>query len=448
MYCKHCGNYLEDHARFCTQCGNAVEGRGGKKKTSASGGIKKAMRNAVSAVSGVWRKHGRLSILAVVGILLLILLIPIAGKRGRVYKQALEYLDSGDYEQAAELFQKLEDYKDSDVQYKEARYLLAEELLDAGDYDESAEIFSSLGEYQDAEKRYNRVRYQQAKKLGEKGKESEALAICEELLSRDYQKSDVQFLKGSLLLAQGEKYQDALSLFEKLAVDGYDGAEEMIDKTCYEWAKDLIRKDQKLEALEKFDLILDYADAEDCQEDLAEELFAEAKEYYRAGRYEKAQEYFNALYGYADTTYYSRLTSIYLDIEKEGYDNSNYMFADPAWSFYLDDFRDNFYVENTAEAMLSCTNLACAYLLGEWRTSNGSNYIKMERGKEGSEYNFYCSYNLPWYDGDYFTIQDGIYYNVKDGEEIMMYRMRLTGPNTLEVYAAKNGKTYILTKRK
>jgi len=415
VFCKYCGNKLDDNVKFCSQCGKSVKEKSRKKVTFVSNQTKEAVLNSISKIavniSELFRKRGKLITVAMIGIIILITVLSMGGKKSHIYEQAMDFMESGEYNQAAELFQELDDYQDAGVQYKEARYL-------------------------------------QAKEYESHGNEYEALTICDELLDLDYKTSDVQFLKGNILLKQGSNYQNALNLFEKLAVNDYNGAEEMVKKTRYEWAKDLIRQDQKLEALEMFDMVRDYADVEECQKDLADELFTEALGYYRAGRYQKAQDYFNALYTHKNTTYYLRLTSIYLDIEEYGYDSANELFADPEWSFYMDDFRSNFYVENTAEAMLSCTNLASAYLLGEWRTSNKSHYFKMERNTDEGEYSFYCSYNLPWYDGDYYTIKDGTYYTVKNDEEIVMYRMKLTGPDTLEIYAAKDGKTYILTRKK
>lgn len=452
MFCKYCGNKLDDNANFCNQCGKSVKEKSRNKVTFVSDQIKEAVLNSIRKIAvnipELLHQHGGLITIVLAGMIILITVMSFGNKKGRTYEQAMDFMESGEYIQAAELFQELGDYKEASLQYKKARYSLAEELQIDGSYEESAEIFHSLEGYQDADMQYSNIRYQQAKELNEQGNESEALFICEELLDLNYKTSDVQFLKGNILLKQGENYQNALSLFEKLAVNDYDGAEEMVKKTRYEWAKDLIRKDQKLEALEMFDMVRDYADVEECQKDLADELFTEALGYYRAGRYQKAQDYFNALYTHKNTTYYLRLTSIYLDIEEYGYDSANELFTDPEWSFYMDDFRSNFYVENTAEAMLSCTNLASAYLLGEWRTSNKSHYLKMERNTEEGEYSFYCSYNLPWYDGDYYTIKDGTYYTVKNDEEIVMYRMKLTSPDTLEIYAAKDGKTYVLTRKK
>lgn len=452
MFCKYCGNQLENKANFCNQCGKAVKENSTKKFTIFSDKTKKIILNFIRKIiiniPELLHLHSRLITIVMSGMIILITILSFGNKKGNTYKQAMNFMESGEYIQAAELFQELGDYKESSLQYKKARYSLAEALLSEGNYQEAAEIYHSLRDYQDADMQYNNIRYQQAKKMTEQGQEDEALLICEELLDLNYKTSDVQFLKGNILLKQGNNYQNALNLFEKLSINDYDGADEMIKKTRYEWAKDLIRQNQKLEALEMFDMISEYADVKECQRDLAEEIYTEAQGYYRSGRYQKAQDYFSKLYtSHIDTTYYLRLTSIYLEIDQYGYDNANELFIDPQWSFYLDDFRENFYVEDTAEAMLSCTNLACAYLLGEWRTSNNSHYFKIVRNEDGNDYNFYSYYNIPWYEGDYFVIKDGTYYTVKDEKEIVMYRMKLTGPDTLEIYAAKNGNTYTLTRK-
>ena len=93
------------------------------------------------------------------------------------YNAAVKAMNSGSYDEAAEIFASLSDYKDSATQVKECQYQKAAALNAAGKYDEAAEIFASLGDYKDSATQVKESQYQKAAALNAAGKYDEAYAV-------------------------------------------------------------------------------------------------------------------------------------------------------------------------------------------------------------------------------------------------------------------------------
>ena len=77
------------------------------------------------------------------------MLLTLTGCDSSDYKKAASLYESGEYAEAAEMFEALGDYKDSADRVKACNYQGALELADAGKYQEALEIFLSLGDYED-----------------------------------------------------------------------------------------------------------------------------------------------------------------------------------------------------------------------------------------------------------------------------------------------------------
>ena len=105
------------------------------------------------------------------------------------YKAAQALLDAGEYIQAAEAFEALEDYEDSAQKAEDARQLNAYEeaqaLLDAGEYIQAAEAFEALGDYKDSAQKAkdarqmnaNQKAYEEAQALLDAGKYLQAFRV-------------------------------------------------------------------------------------------------------------------------------------------------------------------------------------------------------------------------------------------------------------------------------
>lgn len=79
---------------------------------------------------------------------LLTVAITLCGCTGADYNKAKELYDSGKYEQAASVFEKLGDYEDSEEMLTKSKYRQARELFDEQSYEQAAQIFSELGAYE------------------------------------------------------------------------------------------------------------------------------------------------------------------------------------------------------------------------------------------------------------------------------------------------------------
>lgn len=66
------------------------------------------------------------------------------------YRQAKDYISSGDYDTGYALLEKLGDYKDSADVISEHKYQIAEQLLSSGKKLDAAKVFCALGAYKDA----------------------------------------------------------------------------------------------------------------------------------------------------------------------------------------------------------------------------------------------------------------------------------------------------------
>lgn len=77
----------------------------------------------------------------------------------RSYNQGMEYLNQGSYEEAAAVFESLEDFRDSAERLREARYPIADALLAEEAWLEAAEAFASLGDYLDSAEKMKKCWY-------------------------------------------------------------------------------------------------------------------------------------------------------------------------------------------------------------------------------------------------------------------------------------------------
>ena len=114
------------------------------------------------------------------------------------YERAEGYYASGSCEQAAKVYSELGDYKDSAEKYKESMYLQANKELKRKDYKSAIAAFMKISGYKDADALQSDAKYQ----------------YCEENWE--------------------EPTEEVYDYIEELVDSGYEGAEDLRDKT-YEW---------------------------------------------------------------------------------------------------------------------------------------------------------------------------------------------------------------------
>lgn len=72
------------------------------------------------------------------------------GCSGGDYEKAKSLYDSGQFEEAAAIFEKLGDYEDSADMYLKCEYGQAKELYDSERYEKAEALFAQLGDYEDS----------------------------------------------------------------------------------------------------------------------------------------------------------------------------------------------------------------------------------------------------------------------------------------------------------
>ena len=315
-------------------------------------------------------------------------------------------------------------------------YIEAGQLMSARNYADAKTGFESVSGYMNADEMSKEADYRYAVQSADANEFDKAISIMSDLEKQGYKDAaskvlEIQYRNGVYLLQEKLDFKAASKIFSQLITKGYDGAEEMENQTQYLWAFDLVEKEYYTDAYRKFASIRDYEDVEDCIDALSELMHIEGQTLYYEGNYTKAKELFECITPYGDSKKYITL------INARGYS----AWADPEGT--AEKLVDIFYFENASELLVSDTDVACYFLLGNWRTSNGSYYFKMEPSDEG-EHSFWSSYNLPWYGGS-FTIEDGVYSVSNDSyEDKPQYRFTLLTPDSMEVYCYKNGTTYTL----
>ena len=247
------------------------------------------------------------------------------------------------------------------------------------------------------------------------------------------------YREGVYILFNECDYEAALSIFSQLENDGYEKASGMIDETQYEWGMELALEKDYIGAYEMLLEIPYYQDTDEMIDLLTEAIYEEGQNAYWIKDDKTALEYFMTISSYENSNEYISLIRCRSPFSAwaKGY-------ALLSTTEQINILRKWFYFEDAADIIVSSTDLACEFLLGNWRTSSG--YYWNITTSSSDEYNYWCSYNLPWVSGNSFYIEDGIYYVTTSGGDKPCWGMTLITPDSMEMYCYSNGKTYTLTR--
>lgn len=122
------------------------------------------------------------------------------------YKQALLCFEAGNYEEAEQLFIKLNHYKDAPQYVYECQYVQAESSWRQGEYTEAIKLFEQLGSYKDSLLYATKCHYENAKLLYEKAEYEEAKQ--EFSLAGDYSDTSSYIEKCEHQIAISAKYKN------------------------------------------------------------------------------------------------------------------------------------------------------------------------------------------------------------------------------------------------
>lgn len=194
------------------------------------------------------------------------------------YNNTNELMNSGQYIEAIERFERLGDYKDSKdrivLSQKYISYYDAITLYNSGKYEDAVEAFSALGDFEDSAEWIKESKYTKAKLLFENGEYTEADAQFSSLgnykdsadlaLAARYNHACALFNDGELDLAaqlflELGDYRDSALYAAKALAPSINEKRQLI----YDNAVELYTNQYYSEALHEFESISDFSDSED-----------------------------------------------------------------------------------------------------------------------------------------------------------------------------------------
>ena len=191
------------------------------------------------------------SLIIILFFLMSVLLSGCIDKYKKDYESAVELFESGDYKTAAEMFDGLGDYQDSEENKKQSLYLYAGECLEKQDFDEAIKIYDSINNY-----------YDSSEKKQEAGNE--------------------KFYVSAVGLYNSEKYQESKDIFE--SIKNYKDSDNYIAGIIYIQALDIINNDPDT-AVDMLISIRNYQGTGELADDI---LINKALSYMQEKYYEKA----------------------------------------------------------------------------------------------------------------------------------------------------------------
>lgn len=179
------------------------------------------------------------------------------------YNNAVKYLELGKYDDAIELFQTLNDYKDSKEKVIEAKYLKAKSLMDNGDYKTSYDLFNELAGYKDCEDLKIECIYQQAVASVNDEDFRNARSLLDSITNNnknDYKNSKELYEKCDQLekdeklkikydeakkLYDGKEYYKSAYLFYELKNEQYKDSEDLFNESVYNYYINYVKDIEK-----------------------------------------------------------------------------------------------------------------------------------------------------------------------------------------------------------
>jgi hypothetical protein len=148
--CPNCGTQVPNNSKFCTECGQVMT-------TPAAAPTPAGYPGAAPTVEKPARSgHGKLILIISLAVLLLagatVGVLFLTGVLGgnKDYDRAMDLYKSGNYAEAAALFEQLGDYEDSWDMARTCRYQQAQNAYLQEDYETALTLFTNLGSYRDS----------------------------------------------------------------------------------------------------------------------------------------------------------------------------------------------------------------------------------------------------------------------------------------------------------
>lgn len=255
-----------------------------------------------------------------------------AQKLHDAYATAKEHLEAENYDDAIAEFTALNDYADSQVKLKDAKYKKAVSLLNDEKHDEAITIFEELGDYSDSGEKVKEARYSKAEQLLATGNKKDAEAVLSMVPGFKDADEKLTSLRTELGNEALENKQYDISLSYYLGVpqtDDVKALEYKLAQTCYDdsnyefatkayallgqyelsvtklpvaryaWANQLFEEGKYAEAAEQFTLL---GDTTDSATRAKESIYQLGMQQLNAKTYEEAKATFQSISGYNDAS--------------------------------------------------------------------------------------------------------------------------------------------------
>ena len=314
------------------------------------------------------------------------------------YANASKLLVQGNYEAASKILTSIPGFSNSTELKNETDYLLACQLLNDEKFEDAKTIFTKLSEipYKDSDEKINEVVYQYSLSLLEEDKDLEI----------------------------------AIENFALLSEAEYENSSEMLSKAEYQLCKGLFEQGKLLESFKSLQSINKSAETDVLLDQVIAALYDEGVEKYHNQELRNAEMRFSCIPEYRDSSKY--LLLIHGRDRLVGFPSENALKERNKPLLEIIDFEDAGYA-----FLNGCFGISS--LCGNWRTSNGNQYLYFAILDDDTYIFKYATYesNIPGIiPGNIDSLHDGILNDV--------LKIKLISKNTIEVQCLADGIQYIM----
>ena len=206
-------------------------------------------------------------VIALIALIVIKAVLP-AVEKSNSYKNAYSLLEQNQFDEAADAFTLLGDYKDSSQMVSECVYRKAASLAEQKEYEEAINLYNSIIEYSDSKEKISEV--------------------------EDLWKGDDY--KAAITLYETDEKEKAIDAFKKLG--DYKDSEEKVKEISYSLASDKLTDKDYAGAISLFETISDYKDSKD---QVKKAKYSLAKESFENEDFAKANSLFSELGAYEDS---------------------------------------------------------------------------------------------------------------------------------------------------
>ncbi len=324
------------------------------------------------------------------------------------YQEASSMMAAGNYIAASELFEQLDDYKDSETKACEAIYTYAYSLQNEGNYAEAIRLYEDISNYAAA---------------------SERSAECRYILGKQY-------------IAAG----DYAAAYDQLyLIPRYNDAGDLAMDSNYRCAMQLYEEENWSAALVRFGMYPEYLDSHSFWQICK---YNSAAEQLEAKQYRGAYTQFSELSGYSDANYQAAVAQYYL-------------LTNGDQSFALTNIKNSLAVieeytsQQFAQNIIKSKLYTGAKLLGSWYDEDGASYLILTADNTSVTLTLCLAEDdIP---GSEVVIENilfdnNIAYYMSGDTESMAVRVEgfapddSASPGEVTIYCYSNGETYTLYK--